>query len=57
MNRELSSDYRIQELLIALNEGILDVEFVESRIRQCAGESIELVHYSDGEYGIISSEF
>jgi len=54
---ELTSDYRVQELLNALNEGILGEEFVRARLAECAGEAVDLFQYSDGEYGIIVSEF
>ena len=55
--REISSDYRVQELLRALNEGILDPEFVRTRITEWAGSAIDLIQYSDGEYGILTDEF
>ncbi|MBZ5494846.1 MAG: hypothetical protein LAP85_00460 [Acidobacteriia bacterium] len=53
---DFGSDYRVQELLNALNEGILEVEFVKARLEEWAGKDIDLIHYSDGEYGIVSSE-
>jgi len=56
-HHEISSDYRVQELLRALNEGILDLEFVRTRIAEWAGSAIELIRYSDGEYGILMDEF
>jgi hypothetical protein len=55
MNRELNSDYRIQELLSALNEGILKEEFVKARLQEFAGKDAELIQYSNGEYDIISA--
>ena len=45
----------MQELLNALNEGILQEEFVKARLVEWAGEAADLIHYSDGEYGIIST--
>ena len=57
INREISSDYRVQELLSALNEGILDREFVQARIAEWAGSPIDLIQYSDGQYGILIDEF
>jgi len=56
-NQDISSDYRVQELLRALNEGILDLEFVRTRIAEWAGRAIDLIQYSDGEYGILMDEF
>ena len=56
-DRELTSDYRVQELLNALNEGILREEFVKARLAEFAGEEVFLIHYSDGEYGIISMNY
>jgi len=53
MKCEMSSDYRVQELLAALNEGLLDVEFVRGKLAEWAGDQIDLVHYSDGEYDIV----
>ena len=49
---EIASDYRIKELLLALNEGILDVDFVKAKLEECAGDRIALIHYSDGKYDI-----
>ena len=54
---ELSNDYRVQELLCALNEGILNEEFVRARITAWAGKDVDLIHYSNGEYGILSLSF
>jgi hypothetical protein len=54
---EVTSDYRVQELLSALNDGILDVEFVKARLAEWAGEAIDLIKYSDGEYDIVIAEF
>ena len=49
---EITSDYRIQELLMALNEGILDPDFVKSKLSEWVGDQVDLIHYSDGEYDI-----
>ena len=57
MNFELTSDSRVQELLSALNEGILKEEFVKARLMEYAGDDVVLIHYSDGEYGIIAKGF
>ncbi len=54
MKIETSSDYRIQELLAALNEGLLEAEFVKAKLLECAGEHIDLIHYSNGEYDIVT---
>ncbi len=54
MKIETSSDYRIQELLAALNEGLLEAEFVKAKLLECAGEQIDLIHYSNGEYDIVT---
>jgi hypothetical protein len=54
---EVTSDYRVQELLSALNDGILEVEFVKARLAEWAGEAIDLIKYSDGEYDIVTAEF
>ncbi len=51
---EIASDYRIQELLMALNDGILDPGFVRLKLEQCVGDRVDLIHYSDGEYGILT---
>jgi hypothetical protein len=57
MKSEIASDYRVKELLVALKEGILNEEFVKARLVEWVGEDVDLIHYSDGEYGIISGEF
>jgi hypothetical protein len=57
INSEISSDYRVKELLNALSEGILDQEFVRARIAEWVGSAIDLIRYSDGEYGILIDEF
>ncbi len=49
-----AADYRVQELLSALNEGILEAEFVRARLAQWAGEEIDLIRYSNGEYDIVT---
>ena len=51
---ELGSDYRVQELLAALNEGLLDLEFVRRKLAECAGCRVDLIHYSDGQYDIVA---
>jgi len=53
MKVEVASDYRVLELLKALNEGLLEAEFVRMKLEQCAGEHVDLIHYSDGEYDIV----
>lgn len=53
MNVDPASDYRMQELLAALNEGLIEAEFVRSRLAACTSGKAELVHYSDGKYGIV----
>jgi hypothetical protein len=50
---EIDADYRVQELLTALNEGILDLDFVRTKLTEFAGDHVELIHYSNGEYGIV----
>lgn len=52
MMNEIASDYRVRELLVALNEGVLDVEFVEAKLKELTGDRASLVHHSDGEYDI-----
>jgi hypothetical protein len=47
-----TSDYRVQELLAALNEGILDADFVRTKLLEWLGPDVDLIHYSDGEYDI-----
>ena len=54
IKREVASDYRMQELLAALNEGLLDVDFVRTKLVEWAGEHVDLIHYSDGEYDIVA---
>jgi hypothetical protein len=49
---QIASDYRVQELLRSLNEGLLDAEFVKSKLAEWAGDRVDLIHYSNGEYGI-----
>jgi hypothetical protein len=53
INVDPASDYRVQELLTALNEGLLEAEFVRRRLAECMGGKAELVHYSDGTYDVI----
>jgi hypothetical protein len=53
MKMELASDYRVREHLTALSEGLLEAEFVRMKLLQCAGEEVDLIHYSDGEYDIV----
>jgi hypothetical protein len=50
---ELRADYRMQELLSLLNEGVLEVAFVKEKLAAWAGDAVELVHYSSGEYDIV----
>ena len=50
---DVASDYRVQELLAALNEGLVDVEFVRNKLAAWAGDQVDLVHYSDGVYDIM----
>lgn len=52
MKSEITSDYRIRELLEALNEGILDPDFIKTKLLEWVGDKVDLVHYSDGEYDI-----
>lgn len=47
------SDYRVNELLVALNEGLLEAEFVKRKLGEMTGSSVELVQYSDGKYDIL----
>jgi hypothetical protein len=51
---ELTSDYRVQELLAALNEGLLDADFVRTKLAQWAGDQVDLICYSDGEYVVLT---
>lgn len=51
----LVSDYRVNELLSALNEGLLELEFVQRKLVEMAGSAAELVRYSDGKYDIVES--
>ncbi len=53
MRTEITSDYRIQELLTALNEGLLDAQFVRVKLAEWAGDQADLIHYSDGEYDVV----
>lgn len=53
MKGEISSDYRLQELLTALNEGLLEAGFVESKLAERWGDRVDLIRYSDGKYGIM----
>jgi len=52
MMNEIASDYRVRELLVALNEGVLDVEFVKAKLKELTGDRASLIHHSDGEYDI-----
>jgi len=49
---EITSDYRVRELLEALNEGILDPDFIRMKLLECVGDKVHLIHYSDGEYDV-----
>jgi len=52
---EIESDYRIQELLAAVNEGILHADFVRAKLAELAADSrLDLRSYSDGEYYVTS---
>ena len=53
---EVASDYRVQELLSALKDGILEIEFVKAKLAEWAGEAIDLIKYSTGEYDIVTAE-
>ena len=53
MKPEIASDYRVRELLMALNEGLLDPDFVRNKLAECAGDQVDLIHYADGEYDIV----
>ncbi|MEW6456349.1 MAG: hypothetical protein AB1410_06525 [Acidobacteriota bacterium] len=52
-DEKIKSDYRIQELLNALDEGILDMEFVREKIKKILGHEVEIVKGHDGKYKII----
>ncbi len=52
VSTEITSDYRVQELLQALNEGIVEADFVRSKLSELAGDQVDLIHYSDGRYDI-----
>ena len=54
MKTEIASDYRVQELLAALNEGLLEPDFVKTKLAEWAGDHVDLIHYSDGEYDIVT---
>jgi hypothetical protein len=53
MQLEIATDYRIKELLDALNEGVLELDFVKTKLAEYAGYQVDLIHYSDGEYGLV----
>jgi hypothetical protein len=53
MKTEITSDYRVKELLTALNEGLLEADFVRTKLMEWAGDEVVLIHYSDGEYDIV----
>jgi hypothetical protein len=53
IKHDISSDYRVQELLMALNEGLLDAEFVKRKLTDWAGSQVDLIHHSDGEFEIV----
>lgn len=38
---------------MALNEGLLDAEFVKSKLTEWAGSQVELIRHSDGEFEIV----
>jgi hypothetical protein len=52
MKTGITADYRVQELLRALNEGLLKADFVRLKLLEWAGDQVDLIHYSDGEYDI-----
>jgi hypothetical protein len=55
VSTEITSDYRIQELLVALNEGLLEADFVRSKLIELAGDQVDLILYSDGEYDVVAN--
>jgi len=54
MKMEMVTDYRVRELLSALNEGLVEEEFVRAKLLEWAGDQVDLIHYSDGEYDVLS---
>jgi len=48
--KELASDPRVQELLNALNEGILELKIVKSKLEKIARRRVEIYRYRNGEY-------
>jgi len=38
---------------MALNEGLLDAEFVKSKLTDWAGSRVDLIRHSDGEFEIV----
>jgi hypothetical protein len=55
VSSEITSDYRIRELLTALNEGLLEADFVRSKLIELTGDQADLIHYSDGEYDVVAN--
>jgi hypothetical protein len=53
IKHDLSTDYRVQELLMALNEGLLDAEFVKTKLTDWTGSQVDLIRHSDGEFEIV----
>jgi hypothetical protein len=53
MKAEIASDYRVRELLTALNEGILEADFVRKKLLEFAGDQADLIQCSDGEYDVV----
>lgn len=51
---EIASDYRVKELLAALNEGLVEPDFVKQKLLEWAGDQVDLIHYSDGEYAVMA---
>jgi hypothetical protein len=52
VNSEITSDYRVRELLEALNEGIQEPDFIRKKLLEWVGDRVHLIHYSDGEYDV-----
>ncbi len=53
MSPEIPDDYRVQELLAALNEGLLDAEFVRKKLVELTSGQVELIKYPGGQYDIL----
>jgi len=48
----LAADWRVQELLWALNERILTQDTVFAKVRSIAGSQVRFYQYRDGSYYI-----